>query len=109
MPRARSTIDWDERRDRHLVKEISRFRGRAIGRRVKELMTLGLEAERLGMRLAEADGTTVVVGGSPLALGLGGNAGGLSQLPGEVARTDVDMEHQQGLEGLLEGMGISFG
>jgi hypothetical protein len=114
MSRARSQIEWDESRDRHLMRDLGRFRGRAIGRRIKELMTMGLEAERLGMRVAEVDGKMVVVAGGLIALGTVSESV-MTRKPvvelevPEPAPDLVDAEHQQGLEGLLEGMGISFG
>lgn len=111
--RVRSQIEWDDARDRALLRDLGRFRGRAIGRRIKELMVLGLEAERLGMRVVELDGLPTVQGARVAALvpsiAAATSAAEIDPSDSGQAAGDLDAEHQAGLEGLLEGLGIEFG
>ena len=62
MGRHRSTVEWDDKRDRLVVKDLNRFKGRAIGHRLRQLAAMGLEAERLGMRVEQMpDGQLIPV------------------------------------------------
>ena len=50
MSRRRSTLtlDWDDSDDAPLLRDLSQYRARARGRRIRELARIGLEAEKLG-------------------------------------------------------------
>lgn len=111
-PRPRTTLEWYDHRDRDILSDLNRFRGRAIGRRLKELMIMGVEAERLGMRATEEGGVWVArLSGGAWAAGGGAPPG----LQTEVADTTagvtaelaggapvLDAAHQQGLDNLFE-------
>lgn len=108
-PRPRTTLEWYDHRDRDILSDLNRFRGRAIGRRLKELMIMGVEAERLGMRATEEGGVWVArLSGAGWGAAGGSTSG--TQIaaadPGVAAGTNagpvLDEAHQQGLNDLFE-------
>jgi len=102
--RQRTTIQWDELKDRPLIEHLNRFRARARGRRIKELALLGMLAERGGLRLSDKADEIKLDGAVASLFG----ATPPSPAPAESApkptpsplaqRSDA---HQQGLDALL--------
>lgn len=111
--RTRSKLEWDEVQDKLILGDLRRFRGRAIGRRIRELMSLGLEAERQGLRVVEQDGLWSLHRLQPVAPSQSASVltHGTGLAPSEacMAARGLDAEHEAGLEQLLEGLGIDFG
>lgn len=105
MGRHRSTVEWDERRDRLVVKDIRRFKGRAIGDRLRQLAAMGLEAERLGMRVEQMpDGQFVPVSDRMnIDFRPAATAGSPPARPVS-AGTEISEEHRAGLLNLLDSI-----
>ena len=110
--RPRTLIEWDEIKDRAIRSDLVRFRGRAIGRRVKDLLVMGLEAERLGMRAAESDGVVIALaprdwaGGGLVPVRSLDPAATAANHPPSRALPSLDEAHLVGLEELLDSVGV---
>lgn len=123
--RPRTTLEWTDPRDRLILNDLNRFKGRAIGRRLKELLAIGLEAERLGMRAVEVEG--VLVGSQagnwpnltgrtlsppsshpeelhPTAQALQGAA--TAEARSAETAPPIDEDHRRGLESMLQSIGM---
>jgi len=107
--RQRTTMEWDDIRDRMVLRELRRFKGRAVGKRLKELALMGLEAEKLGMRVVEVDGRLAATSSAMVAAAM------TPQTSAPAASNDsvqgsggIDPEHLAGLEGLLDAAGLGF-
>lgn len=103
--RPRTTIDWCGNRDSGVLTDLSRFRGRAIGRRIKELLVMGLEAERLGMRASERAG--VLTAALPLdwiskPIEVAPHPVELIEEPSPPDEIALSAEHRNGLSDLLD-------
>jgi len=57
--RRRTMIEWNPAQDQAIMADVLRFRARAIGARLRELIIMGQEAERMGMRARMRDGVLV--------------------------------------------------
>lgn len=93
-----------------VVRELRKFKGRAVGKRLKELALMGLEAERLGMRVMDVDGQSVAIAaGFALAAPSPPSPapGGGSEEPDPKA-VELTKEHEAGLEDVLKRVGITF-
>ena len=107
--RPRTTLEWYDSRDRDILSDLNRFRGKAIGRRLKELMIMGVEAERLGMRATDEGGVWVArlpggwVAGTPAGPSPQGVVTAeVAPSPGDADALPVlDEAHQKGLDELF--------
>jgi len=52
-------IEWNPVHDQAIMADVLRFRARAIGARLRELIIMGQKAERMGMRTRVRDGVLV--------------------------------------------------
>jgi len=57
--RQRTMIEWNPAQDQAIMADVLRFRARAIGRRLRELLVMEQEAERLGMHAQVCDDVLV--------------------------------------------------
>lgn len=106
--RKRSLIEWDDHRDRDLLLQLTQFKARARGRRLKELALLGLLAERAGCRAvvdkdgaSRLEGVAVPVFSATAAATSVVHAPGRFEPPPPVAPPTRSAEHEAGLSALL--------
>jgi len=106
--RRRTMIEWNPAQDQAIMADVLRFRARAIGARLRELIIMGQEAERMGMRAKVRDGVLVaempsgwmpspadaVVPPEPVQ----------DETPPETVK--LTAEHQRGLESLFAALDV---
>jgi len=104
--RRRTMIEWNPAQDQAIMTDVLRFRARAIGARLRELIIMGQEAERMGMRARMRDGVLVAEmppGWMPLPAD--------APVPPEPVQEEMPpetpkltAEHQRGLETLFAAL-----
>lgn len=84
--------------------DLKRFRARARGARLRELVALGLEAERAGIRLTDSAAGSILLipGGTHTAMAAGIGSGSPPVPIG--AENELAESHLDGLVDLLDGI-----
>jgi len=106
--RLRTMIEWNPTQDQAIMADVLRFRARAIGARLRELIIMGQEAERMGMR-ARVRGGVLVAEMPPGWLLSPADAVAQPEpvqdetLP-ETVKLTLTAEHQRGLETLFAAL-----
>lgn len=93
---------WDTDRDRVVLEDLGKFKARAVGSRIRNLLLLGLEAEKRGLRLSDDGELHDMSGSQPVA-----RAAGAGPSP-PIQHSGRDEAHQKGLEAVLDGFGLEF-
>lgn len=115
----RTIVRWVGDGAEFIKRSLRDLKARARGKRVRELVLLGLKAEEAGIRLRTGpNGPELVIPAE--FVGLIGKPGGMStvQVPSPAPPTPggqekgpeggLDDEHKKGVDELLENLGISF-
>jgi len=104
-------IEWNPAQDQTIMADVLRFRARAIGARLRELIIMGQEAERMGMRVQMRDGMLMAEmppGWLPLPADAPAPPEPVQdETPPETVK--LTAEHQRGLETLFAALDFGDG